>query len=685
VNNDFDGMGEEIIVRVAQYYIIKSVDTIMEHLRGFGRTIEPVEEGEGSGYLPKFPSVCLLGLGRCGTNIALGVSILAYQAKLSFLTPPVKEAQEPDIPKDGRLEELNRWFRSAILRKRDKEALYLVEPIVIVGDLDVDISGRIEASEYNKILEAKYSKLKMLDLSDIHHGGAGNVPLIGQYLAKVVLNKDSSTFKDHKWKFYHSYLINSPGLKENGSRVFFFIFSAGGGTGSGMAGEFGLAQQYSYHTRIHDSSTQQSATDLGDAEPESYGFEPIFSAGIAILPHFDPSEGEFSQAIHVNAGRLICKYLSEEWQFSQSQPEEDVRLRHGLVVRPWNALMLISNNIMRYVEQSPEGHKVDVAQMEQYANQYVSQQIFNILTAQALTTDYDQNYLKGANIERGDTIRLDANDLYMSLAGPVAIAYAESVLPAKDENGFDIKEMFYRSLSLPSLNKETNAVEGISILPQAAAKYEETLIQFKESGYGRSGMANVKCFVKCSSTVTIISSPKGSKVPSKALSDLKLALENVFPHTKIKRYALVVGASSNLSLTTIIAKSPCLSDEVVTLLFAYLKRCFAKEAFRSSNLLDKAIESYLTEREQDDKRLREILRESEDPSEVIQANWEEVKSTSERRYRQFLPDPNRFIPMDDILLKVEDVLNALRYIAKTLRHEGVPLTSADTTSWEVKK
>ena len=60
--------------------------------------------------------------------------------------------------------------------------------------------------------------------------------------------------------------------------------------------------------------------------------------------------------------------------------------------------------------------------MERHANQYISQQIFNILTAQAVTSDYDQNYLRRAGIDIGETIRLDANDLFMSLAGPVATA-----------------------------------------------------------------------------------------------------------------------------------------------------------------------------------------------------------------------------------------------------------------------
>lgn len=70
-------------------------------------------------------------------------------------------------------------------------------------------------------------------------------------------------------------------------------------------------------------------------------------------------------------------------------------------------MMLISNDIMRYAEESDDGtiQNIDVNAMEKHANQYISQQIFNILTAQAVTTDYDQNYFRRAGIDIGETIR----------------------------------------------------------------------------------------------------------------------------------------------------------------------------------------------------------------------------------------------------------------------------------------
>src|SRR5690606_7416131 len=131
-------------------------------------------------------------------------------------------------------------------------------------------------------------------------------------------------------------------------------------------------------------------------------------------------------------------------------------------------------------------HNMDVTAMERHANQYISQQIFNILTAQAVTSDYDQNYFRRAGIDIGETIRLDANDWFMSLAGPVAVAYAESVVPEQhpqlsekfrvldkeqSPHRLDIDDLFFRSIDLPHFNKVTQAIEGISLLPIESKRY----------------------------------------------------------------------------------------------------------------------------------------------------------------------------------------------------------------------
>src|SRR5690606_37193219 len=122
-----------------------------------------------------------------------------------------------------------------------------------------------------------YSKMKIMDLSEVHAGGAGNAPILGQYLAKIILNKDTQRFSNADWKFIHSYLIDSCGIKANQSRLYFYIFSAGGGTGSGMASEFGLAQQFAYMSKTFETKQESSSEDNRDY---SFVFEPIFTSGI---------------------------------------------------------------------------------------------------------------------------------------------------------------------------------------------------------------------------------------------------------------------------------------------------------------------------------------------------------------------------------------------------------------------
>jgi hypothetical protein len=69
----------------------------------------------------------------------------------------------------------------------------------------------------------------------------------------------------------------------------------------------------------------------------------------------------------------------------------------------------------------------------------------------------------------------------------------------------------------------------------------------------------------------------------------------------------------------------------------------------------------------------------------MEANWTRVKWTYEKKYRDFLPDPKKFAPIDDIRLTVNDVLDALRYVYKVLRHRGVPLITPDITSLQIKQ
>lgn len=658
-----------------KYFREKDISRILSNLDALRNDVYPSSqtEEETNPKLPNFPSVCLIGLGRCGSNIALDVASLVHNAR-NFYLNEFRDEQKQVKEKDNRPV---KWIQRNLKMEKTNSVkpVFLIEPLVMLGDLDKDIAGRIQFSSKgtsNDFLQ-DYNKLKIMDLSEVHAGGAGNAPILGQYLAKIILNKETENFSNADWKFIHSYLIDSCGIKANQSRLYFYIFSAGGGTGSGMASEFGLAQQYSYMSKTFDIKPEKEVA----GQNQSFVFEPIFTSGICILPNINDKNVEMSEALHINAGRLLCKYLSEEWDFSYNLDSDEDSAEHAMRrIRPWNAMMLISNDIMRYAEQNDnesEIQYIDVNSMERHANQYISQQIFNILTAQAVTTDYDENYFRRAGIDIGETIRLDANDLFMSLAGPVAIAYAESVVHGAEESNkkdcdLDIDDLFYRSIDLPHFNKQTQAIEGVSLLPIESDSYRRALKQYKESNYDASELKKLHFFQNCSSVVSIVSLPKDYKLSYMDLNKLKTHLNSLFPNTTLKRYALVIGASANLSLTTLIAKSPCLSDDFLTLIVAYIKRCFAKDNYRFDDELDRAIVEFIKADEFNEAKLEAMLVENENPAKILDTNWYAIKPMYEKKYRELIRDNKKFTSINDIRLNLDNVKKAIHYLREIYRH-----------------
>ncbi len=664
------------------YFTERDLSRILSNLDALRNSVFPIpasDEEDANRRQQQFPSVCLIGLGRCGSNIALDVASLVYNARSFYMNEfNIEERQQKETEYRP-----VRWIKKGLNLDKSHQVkpVFLIEPLVMLGDLDKDIEGRIRFShkgEKSNFLQ-DYNKMKIMDLSEVHAGGAGNAPILGQYLAKIILNKDTQKFSNPDWKFIHSYLIDSCGIKANQSRLYFYIFSAGGGTGSGMASEFGLAQQYAYMAKTFDTRPEtENEANAG----HSFVFEPIFTSGICILPNITDHGVEMSEALHINSGRLLCKYLAEEWDFSYNLENEDSAessVMHR--IRPWNAMMLISNDIMRYAEETDDGEiqHIDVNAMEKYANQYISQQIFNILTAQAVTTDYDENYFRRAGIDIGETIRLDANDLFMSLAGPVAVAYAESVIPnapaavdklklfdKNSNSGLNIDDLFFRSIDLPHFNKVTQAIEGISLLPIESGRYREALASYVKSGYDPKDLKDLHFFKNCSSVVSIISLPKDYKLSYMDLNRLKSHLNTLFPNTTLKRYALVIGASANISLTTLIVKSPCLSDDFLTLIVSFIKRCFAKDDYRFNDSLDKAMLDFIREEHFDEERLDSMLHEFENPAKILDTNWYAIKPMYEKKYRELIRNKDKFVSINDIRLSRDSVKKSIHYLREIL-------------------
>ena len=121
------------------YFTERDLDQILANLDHLRETVFPNMASEGqtqAGRQQYFPSVCLIGLGRCGSNIALDVAALVHSARSFYLQ-----------------------------------------------ELDKDIEGRIHFSNRggNHFID-DYNKMKIMDLSEVHAGGG---PVTHRFSASI--------------------------------------------------------------------------------------------------------------------------------------------------------------------------------------------------------------------------------------------------------------------------------------------------------------------------------------------------------------------------------------------------------------------------------------------------------------------------------------------------------------------
>jgi len=129
------------------YFTETNTDRILDNLDGLRDMVFPRPSSQdGDGELrneQEFPSVCLIGLGRCGSNIALDVAELVYNARKFYLNEFSTEDKTGDKGYSPA-----QWIRNNLRLGSNKgsKPVFLVEPLVMLGDLDKDIAGRIRFS-----------------------------------------------------------------------------------------------------------------------------------------------------------------------------------------------------------------------------------------------------------------------------------------------------------------------------------------------------------------------------------------------------------------------------------------------------------------------------------------------------------------------------------------------------------
>ncbi len=706
--SDTNNTGAKTLEKTTNSYIIQdSAQEIEINLKEFKELIST----EPDNFQYELPSVSLLGIGRCGTNIATRVGYLLYRAKRA-IDPKVLEEEkgqfdlDDDVIKQSNpptnpifITNLRKRFNSIVasvkklVRKQNgSSAMFLINPIILVADLDKDVTSRIERRE--KWIKQGYKRFRLMDLNWVQGGGSGNVPILGQYMAKLALNIINARPDVPKdWILDRTYLIDSSGSRSNNTRLFFYVFSAGGGSGSGMSNEFGLSQQFSYHKKMGASSNKDNiSTEQSDSEKHKNLFEPIFSVGISILPNIEDSIA--SNAVYVNSGRSICRYLSRAYRFEQNYNYDSL---NPDMLSPFNCLILISNDIMKWATETGNADdkkkgssiNISVSEAEKISNQYVSHQIFNLLTAQALATDYSEKDIRAlddvytsAGIDIGETIRLDANDLNNSLNGPVAVAFAEEKVSDITTKAADISinNLIKRAIQVPEFDSSTSLIEGISILPISKQKYEEKIS--KKGKLDFNAISEVPLFKRANSVVTIISVPADYPLAFNILKELKDRIVSMFPNANIRRYSLVQGTSENISLTILISGSACSSTEVLSHLATYIRSCFY-EPSENGDKFNEIFKNAIMSKDFSDTKLKKILRVKEDQQAILAGYsgpgvWNQIKGPYETKFSQIV---GKTLSMDDILLNQKDVIDAIHYVHESMNHEGLKREEVDVDDW----
>jgi hypothetical protein len=642
-----------------------NVEDILQRLKAFAQSLKPHNRSSGGHRgdpTVALPTVGIIGMGRCGTNIAIDLANLVYEqrkigirelsrrgramAKRQSTTGKTSESGQTGSGK-GKVDGPSFWER-LFGAKPDHDQVFLVDPVILTADLDGDTTQRIKVA--NPTLTQGALRFGITELDWLNRGGAGNIPVVGHYLGTLALLAEAKA--ETPWARHRSYIVDSSGLAANASRLFFYLFSAGGGTGSGMAPVFGRAQQQARMINVRrQRPTGQSTREYTEA---------LCSVGVAVLP--DILGTAHSQ--HYNAGRLLCEYLASLNRFEQSFDPAT-----GMPLPTFSCLLLVSNTVVHHALGERFSSEVYSAKAEQLANKYVARQLFNLLTAQALVEDYritDPKVIPAMNaagISLDDTTKLDINDLENSLSGTAVIGYAEQF------GNEDFGQLFLRAVSPASYNSENEVFEGISLLP---AKFEDyqVVVEACRKNNSIEQLRDFALFGKALSVVAIVSAPRSELFEQYNLRKVHENIESLFSNATIKRYALILGASENCSLTLIISGSACLVPDALFAIRNYIFGCMLTD-HRQQEHFTQVFNQLLSNPQFEPGELTAMMRDKESLDPVIvgmgsQGAWRRRKQELELRAQSLNPRnvPNSTPPVmvEDVLLSKQDVIDALDYI-----------------------
>jgi hypothetical protein len=219
---------EEITNTVTQF----TVEDILQRLRAFAQSLkQPTRSSGEQTATASLPTVGIIGMGRCGTNIAIDLANLVYEQRkigIKELSRRARNTTKRSLPTEkasesgqsgsanGKAGKPSFWER-LFGQKSDRDQVFLVDPVILTADLDGDTTQRIKVA--NPTLTQGALRFGITELDWLNRGGAGNIPAVGQYLATLALLAEAKP--ETSWARHRSYLVDSSGLAANASRLFF--------------------------------------------------------------------------------------------------------------------------------------------------------------------------------------------------------------------------------------------------------------------------------------------------------------------------------------------------------------------------------------------------------------------------------------------------------------------------------
>jgi hypothetical protein len=401
----------------------------------------------------KHPPFSIIGLGRCGTHVT------AQVARMVLDTLSTRDADERKQSSP-----LARLFGA----KSDPQ--FTLEPLMIVGDLDPttlrEIRGLIAVGKDGASTpegEQTFKRILKIGYDPLSVSGAGHLPIVAEFITRclLALPVEERTAFAHPWGPARRYLLNSSLSTVNPTRMVFYVFSAGGGSGSGSAPELLRAQRI-------------SSFASGNPDPEMY------FCGVAVIPY----DQVIMRYHKLNTGRFFVQYLADlcvrlpdksyylramEYDFSVTGKLNELEKP----IQPWNGLAVISNDTLRPAEDHSKKEQVD-----QNVNQYIAQQIFNLASGQISVLSYEGSGNVQLNQLNFQSVRMDPADLKNGLVGPFAVGFSVSQSPPTTKDNW-IDALLIKALADPGYLEsiepaaKTGFVQGLSISPEVIGSPEQ--------------------------------------------------------------------------------------------------------------------------------------------------------------------------------------------------------------------